>query len=72
MNWKLVVPNSSSSKLKVEMDYLFFLRLIRNLFFPLHVLFLSKILPWIFSFGRIYHARWLIIHHDYTEILLKS
>ena len=56
----------------MEMDYLLFVTSTRIFHFSLYILFISKILPWSFPFGRIHYARWLIIHHYDAEMLLKT
>ena len=58
-----------SFALKMEMDYLTFLRSIRSADFKLYVASLKKILPWIFLFDHFHYARWLTIHHHDMEVL---
>ena len=58
-----------SIALKMEMDYLSFLRSIRSADFKLYVASLRKFLPWIFLFDHVHYARWLTIHHHDMEVL---
>ena len=51
-----------SLTLKIELDYLLFLRSIRSRNFELYVLSIAKILPWLFALDHYHYARWLSIH----------
>ena len=63
---------SWSIALKLEMDYLLFLRWIRNSNFAFYVVSISLILPWIFAFTHIHYAYWLASHHYDMEMLHKT
>ena len=58
--------------LKIEMDYLMFLRSIRSSNFGLYVASIGKFLPWIFVFDHVHYARWLTIHHYDMEVLKET
>ena len=58
-----------SLTLKIELDYLLFLRSIRSRNFELYVLSIAKILPWLFALDHYHYARWLSIHlHDMQRL----
>ena len=58
-----------SIALKIEMDYLMFLRSIRSSNFNLYISSIGKFLPWIFAFDHVHYSRWLSIHHYDMEML---
>ena len=58
-----------SLTLKIELDYLLFVRSIRSRNFELYVLSIAKILPWLFALDHYHYARWLLIHlHDMQRL----
>ena len=56
-----------SIALKMEMDYLLFLRAIRSCDFSLYLHALEKILPWTFVFGHYNYARWLSVWRSFMR-----
>ena len=61
-----------SIALKMEMDYLMFLRSIRSSNFRLYISSIARFLPWIFVFDHVHYARWLTIHHYDMEMLNET
>ena len=58
-----------SIALKMQLDYLLFLRAIRSGDFRLYKFSISKLLPWLFAFDHFHYARWLSIHLYDMEVL---
>ena len=61
-----------SIALKMEMDYLMFLRSIRSSNFRLYIASIARFLAWIFVFDHVLYARWLTIHHYDMEMLNET
>ena len=61
-----------SITLKMEMDYLLFLRSIRSRKFSLYVRSLGKLLPWTFVSDHYNYAQWISVHHYDMEMLQES
>ena len=58
--------------LRMELDYLLFLRAVREGDFLLYTASTEKLLPWIFSLNHIHYARWLTVHHYDMEMLSRT
>ena len=58
-----------SVALKIEIDYLLFLRPIRSFKIKLYVESIGMFLPWVFALDHVHYARWLSIHHYDVEML---
>ena len=58
-----------SVALRMQLDYLLFMRSIRTANFTLYVYSLEKLLPWIFALDHIHYARWLTVHHYDMQML---
>ena len=61
-----------SITLKMQMDYLLFLRSIQSRKFSLSVHSLGKRLPWTFFFDHFNYAQWMSVHHYDMEMLQES
>ena len=55
--------------LRMKLDYLLFLRTVREGDFLLYTASIKKLLPWMFALDHIHYARWLTVHHYDMEIL---
>ena len=77
-NWRSDMENVNpqfsfrSIALKMEMNYLMFLRSIRSSNFGLYVSSIGKFWPWIFVLNHVHYARWLTIHQYDMEILNET
>ena len=58
-----------SITLKMELDYLLFLRAVCKGDFLLYIASIEKLLPWAFALDHIHYARWLTVHHYDMEML---
>ena len=58
-----------SIALRMELDYLLFLRAVRKGDFLLYIASTEKLLPWIFALDHIHYSRWLTVHHYDMEML---
>ena len=58
-----------SIALKMQMDYLLFLRSIQSRKFSLYAHSLGKLLPWTFALYHYNYARWMPVHHYDMEML---
>ena len=61
-----------SISLKMELDYLLFLRSVRSSNFSLYVESIGNFLPWIFALDHVHYQRWLSIHHYDMEMLRET
>ena len=67
-DWRVKMEEKSSQfqfwsiTLKMELDYLLFLRSIRSGNFELYKFSIRQLLPWMFTLDRYNYAHWLSIH----------
>ena len=58
-----------SIALRIELNYLLFLRAVLKGGFLLYMASIEKLLPWIFTLDHIHYAIWLTVHHYDMEML---